>query len=85
MSFDICTALRKARQAKGLTQKQLAQQLNEKPALINDYESGRAIPDNALIAKIERMLGSKLPRQAKKKSCQGGVSTLGKPAAEVAI
>ena len=68
VSFNLRTALQKARQAKGLTQKQLAQHLNEKPALINDYESGRAIPDNALVAKIERVLGSKLPRQPKKKS-----------------
>lgn len=35
--------------------------------IINDYEAGRAIPDNALIGKFERVLGVKLPRAPKKK------------------
>jgi putative transcription factor len=38
----------------------------EKPTLINDYEAGRAIPSGAVIAKLERALGVKLPRPAKK-------------------
>ena len=59
-------AMIKARNAKGLTQKQLAQQLNMQPQVINEYESGKAIPNNAVIAKIERALGAKLPRAAKK-------------------
>ena len=31
-----------------------------------DYEAGRAVPDNALIAKFERVLGVRLPRPPKK-------------------
>ena len=34
--------------------------------VINEYESGKAIPNNAIIAKIERALGAKLPRAPKK-------------------
>ena len=47
-------------------QKQLAQQLQVQPQVINEYESGKAIPNNGVIAKIERALGAKLPRAAKK-------------------
>jgi len=35
------------------------------PRRCQDYEAGKAIPNNALIAKIERALGCKLPRQKK--------------------
>mmetsp|Transcript_16678 Transcript_16678/g.38231 ORF Transcript_16678/g.38231 Transcript_16678/m.38231 type:complete len:89 (+) Transcript_16678:335-601(+) len=42
-----------------------AQQLNMQPQVINEYESGKAIPNNAIIAKIERALGAKLPRAKK--------------------
>ena len=66
VSTDLKQAMIKARNAKGLTQKQLAQQLNMQPQVINEYESGKAIPNNAVIAKIERALGAKLPRAAKK-------------------
>ncbi len=43
------------------------QMINEKPSVVNDYESGRAIPIPAMISKIERALGARLPRPAKKK------------------
>ena len=59
-------ALQQARLAKKMNQKQLATAINEKPQVINQYESGKAIPNNAVIAKIERALGAKLPRAAKK-------------------
>jgi len=62
---DLRLAIMKGRTAKGLTQKQLAQSLNMQPAIINEYESGKAIPNNAIIAKIERALGCKLPRAKK--------------------
>jgi putative transcription factor len=53
--------------AKGLKQTELAAMIAEKSTVINEYESGRAIPNGALIAKIERALGAKLPRPPKKK------------------
>merc|ERR1712146_59090 len=62
MGKGLRLAIQKARTAKGLSQKQLAQQLNMQPQVINEYESGKAIPNNAIIAKIERALGAKLPR-----------------------
>lgn len=43
-----------------MTQAQLAQAINVKVAIINDYEQGRGIPDNTVINKLERALGVKL-------------------------
>lgn len=50
----------KARLEKKLTQKDLATKINEKPQVINDYEAGRAIPNQQLLGKLERALGVKL-------------------------
>ena len=66
VSKDLRIAITQARNAKGLTQKQLATQLNMQPQIINEYESGKAIPNNGIIAKIEKALGAKLPRAPKK-------------------
>jgi putative transcription factor len=41
--------------------------INEKPSVIAEYESGRAIPNPQIISKIERALGVHLPRAAKKR------------------
>jgi ribosome-binding protein aMBF1 (putative translation factor) len=54
------------RNAKKLSQKELAQQCMISAGIINDYEAGRAIPDGALISKFERVLGVRLPRPKKK-------------------
>ena len=72
VTFDIRTALQKARSAKGMTQRQLAQLIREKPSVINDYEAGRALPDNGLLSRIEKVLGSKLPRM-RRSSKDGGM------------
>ena len=61
-------ALAAARAAKGLTQKALATAVSEKPQLIQQYESGSAIPQPAVIGKLERQLGVKLPRPTKVKA-----------------
>ncbi|KAI4363866.1 hypothetical protein MLD38_020032 [Melastoma candidum] len=49
-----------ARMDKKLTQAQLAQLINEKPQIIQEYESGKAIPNQQVIIKLERALGAKL-------------------------
>lgn len=55
-------AMAKARGEKTppMTQKDLATKVNEKPSVINDYESGRAVPSQQVLAKLERALGVKL-------------------------
>jgi ribosome-binding protein aMBF1 (putative translation factor) len=50
-----------------MTQKELATAINEKPQVVGEYESGKAIPNPAIISKLERSLGVKLPRPGKSK------------------
>ena len=45
---------------KGLSQKDCAQKINEKPSVLQDYESGKAIPNTQILSKLERVLGVKL-------------------------
>jgi len=53
-------AIMQGRLAKKMTQAQLAQQINEKPQIIQEYESGKAIPNQQILSKLERILGVKL-------------------------
>ncbi|KAI0781203.1 ylMBF1 [Trametes elegans] len=53
-------AIQQARMDKQLSQKDCAQKINEKPSVLQDYESGRAIPNPQILAKLERVLGVKL-------------------------
>lgn len=60
VSAELKKAITQARVEKKLTQAQLAQQINEKPQVVQDYESGKAIPNQQVISKLERILGAKL-------------------------
>ncbi|NXB77524.1 EDF1 factor, partial [Donacobius atricapilla] len=60
VSLEVGKVIQQGRQSKGLTQKDLATKINEKPQVIADYESGRAIPNNQVMGKIERAIGLKL-------------------------
>lgn len=57
---NVGKVISKARQDKSMTQKDLATKINEKPQVINDYESGRAQPNQQVLGKMERALGIKL-------------------------
>ncbi|MBA0809306.1 hypothetical protein Gohar_024972 [Gossypium harknessii] len=57
---ELKKAIMQARMDKKLTQAQLAQMINEKPQIIQEYESGKAIPNQQIIGKLERALGAKL-------------------------
>ncbi|KAK6132479.1 hypothetical protein DH2020_033702 [Rehmannia glutinosa] len=57
---ELKKAIMQARMDKKLTQAQLAQMINEKPQVIQEYESGKAIPNQQIISKLERVLGVKL-------------------------
>lgn len=63
---SVSQAIQQARLAKKMTQKDLAQLIMEKPTVINELESGRAMPNGAIIGKLERALGVRLPRPPKK-------------------
>lgn len=60
ISLDVGKIIQQGRQAKGLSQKDLATKINEKPQVITDYEAGRGIPNNVIIGKIEKVIGLKL-------------------------
>jgi putative transcription factor len=64
---SLSKAIMQARTAKKMTQKDLATAINEKPQVVAEYESGKAIPNPQIIAKLERQLGTKLPRPGKSK------------------
>lgn len=62
IGVELKLAIQKARLSKNLTQKALALQIGVPITDINNYENGKAIPNNQFIAKLERSLGCKLPR-----------------------
>uniref|UniRef100_UPI0035902562 endothelial differentiation-related factor 1 n=1 Tax=Myxine glutinosa TaxID=7769 RepID=UPI0035902562 len=58
--MEVGKLIQKGRQEKGLNQKDLATRISEKPQIVTDYEAGRAIPNNVVLGKIERVLEIKL-------------------------
>lgn len=71
VSHSFKVALQKARVAKKMSQKDLAVKLNVKPSVIQDYESGKVVPDGALVSRMQRILGP-LPKIKKVKKKKGG-------------
>ncbi|GBF90288.1 hypothetical protein Rsub_02394 [Raphidocelis subcapitata] len=57
VSTELKKQIIQARTAKKLTQSQLGQLINEKPQIIQDYESGKAIPNPQVLSKLSRVLG----------------------------
>lgn len=55
-----------ARTTKGLNQKQLAQEAGISQQVLATWELNKQVPTNAEIAKLEKILGTKLPRNKKK-------------------
>lgn len=60
--FRFKLALQKARQAKGLSQGDLAKLVNVTQKVIQDYESGKAVPVGNLINLLNRKLETVLPK-----------------------
>ncbi|NP_001279150.1 endothelial differentiation-related factor 1 homolog [Callorhinchus milii] len=60
ISLGVGKLIQQGRQNHGMTQKELATRISEKPQIIADYESGKAIPNNQVLGKVERILGLKL-------------------------
>ncbi|KAJ7349329.1 ylMBF1 [Mycena olivaceomarginata] len=53
-------AIQDARMELKLSQKDVAAKINEKPSVLQDYESSKAIPNPQILGKLERALGVKL-------------------------
>jgi len=60
VSMDVGKLIQKGRQAKEMTQKDLATKICEKPQIVTEYESGKAMPNQQILGKLERALGIKL-------------------------
>lgn len=61
------TALMQARVAKKWKQSELAKKLDIRPQEFSKYEQGKEVPSHALINRMTRLLGVKLPRVKKPK------------------
>ncbi|XP_072908239.1 endothelial differentiation-related factor 1 homolog [Hemitrygon akajei] len=60
VSLTVGKLIQQGRQNMGMNQKDLATRISEKPQVIADYEAGKAIPNNQVLGKIERVIGLKL-------------------------
>ena len=68
MTLELRHAISEARQKKDWKQKDLAMACGVKEQIISHYESGKAVPENSMIAKMEKALQCKLPRPGKHKT-----------------
>lgn len=57
VAHNVSINIQRARQAKGMNQKELAQVLNEKQSVVTDYESGKAVPNEQVLQRMEKALG----------------------------
>ena len=60
VSTEVRQLIQKARLEKKLSQAELAKQINERPQVVQEYESGKAVPNQMVLAKMEKVLGVKL-------------------------
>jgi len=57
VDHNLALNIQRARQAKNWTQKDLATHINEKQSVVTDYESGKAIPNEGVLVRMEKALG----------------------------
>ena len=43
-----------------MNRKELAQMISEKESVVTEYENGRAVPNQAILSKMEKALNTKL-------------------------
>ncbi|CAN4107012.1 unnamed protein product [Withania somnifera] len=57
---DLRQAIQKARIEKKMSQADLAKKINERTQVITEYENGKAVPNQLVLGKMEKVLGVKL-------------------------
>merc|ERR1712226_769149 len=79
VDMNVGKLIAQGRQAKEMSQKDLATKICEKPQIVTEYEQGKAIPNQQILAKMERALGMKLrgkdkgkPLETKEPKASGG-------------
>lgn len=60
IGMDVGKLIQQGRQAKQMSQSDLAKAICEKPNVVTDYEKGASIPNQAILGKMEKALGMKL-------------------------
>ncbi|XP_062162114.1 multiprotein-bridging factor 1c-like [Alnus glutinosa] len=60
VSSNVRQAIQKARLEKKMSQADQAKQINERPQVVQEYENGKAVPNQAVLTKMEKVLGVKL-------------------------
>ncbi|XP_037927414.1 endothelial differentiation-related factor 1-like [Teleopsis dalmanni] len=60
LSMEIAKLIVKGREAKGISQKELAAKIYERLQVVVEYETGKAIPDSKILSKIEKVIEIKL-------------------------
>ncbi|GMH18933.1 hypothetical protein Nepgr_020774 [Nepenthes gracilis] len=60
VSAETRQAIQKARIAKKTSQAELAKLISERPQVVQDYENGKAVPNQAVLSKMEKVFGVKL-------------------------
>ena len=76
---EITINIRKYRKRKGLSQNNLAEQLNVTRQTVSSWENGKTYPDLDMIVRLSEVLGTDpnhllYPEQEKKKQAFGGIS-----------
>lgn len=60
VSKEVASLIQQTRNSKKMTQKELATKINEGKDVVASYENGKAIPNDRILGKMERVLGVKL-------------------------
>ena len=66
MPQDLRIAIAQSRKEKGWNQEQFAKVLQVPKSDVNQWEAGKLVPTGNMIAKMDKVLGVKLPRPKKK-------------------
>lgn len=67
MPQDLRLAIAQSRNQKGWNQEQFAKELQIPKSDVNSWEAGKSVPSGQMIARMDKVLGVKLPRPPKKK------------------
>ncbi|KAJ8622772.1 hypothetical protein MRB53_031301 [Persea americana] len=65
VAAEVRQAIQKARVAKKMSQAELAKQINERLQVVQEYENGKAVPNQMVLAKMEKVLEVKLRGKVK--------------------
>ncbi|CAL0332538.1 unnamed protein product [Lupinus luteus] len=60
VAVEVRHAIQKARLEKKMSQSELAKLINERNQVVQEYENGKAVPNQLVLAKMEKVLGVKL-------------------------